>query len=380
MVQERARSGSRVFIVEFDKVTDRPHEFEGLLGYRFWVEDQAGKPPRTLGMPQLNPDSLRDQPYYDKLNQLKSDLAKELEKLKETAKMPVPVTPVQEPDSRPVVFLAEVTDDLEPLRDEVKRYLDQAGLRVLPETWYPRNPIAFREAVDRDIAQSVLFAQLLSNLAGKKPPGSPKSYVGLQYECAVESGKPILQWRRPELAIDPVTDVDHLTLLQNSTVLAVGIEEFKRRVVEKAFHKPEEKPPVDAFVFVNAETEDFSLAEDVCQVLDRYGAGYALPMQSGEPAEMRSDLEENLKGCDALIIIYGRTTVTWVRQQLRYCRRTTYEREQPLHALAVYEGPPPPKEQLGLKLPKMQIIDCCSGLNAEKLGSFLDSIQPERNP
>jgi hypothetical protein len=65
---------------------------------------------------------------------------------------------------------------------------------------------------------------------------------------------------------------------------------------------------------------------------------------------------------------------------LRYCRRTTYEREQPLHALAVYEGPPPPKEQLGLKLPKMQIIDCCSGLNAEKLGSFLDSIQPERNP
>jgi hypothetical protein len=62
--------------------------------------------------------------------------------------------------------------------------------------------------------------------------------------------------------------------------------------VEKAFHKPEEKPPVDAFVFVNAETEDFSLAEDVCQVLDRYGAGYALPMQSGEPAEMRSDLEK----------------------------------------------------------------------------------------
>jgi hypothetical protein len=103
-------------------------------------------------------------------------------------------------------------------------------------------------------------------------------------------------------------------------------------------------------------------------------------MRSGKSAEIRNDLKENLLGCDALVIIYGKTTVTWVRQQLLYCRKTIYAREQPLHAFAVYEGPPAPKEPLDLKLPSMQIIDCCSGLNEEKLKSFLDSIQQERNP
>jgi hypothetical protein len=76
-------------------------------------------------------------------------------------------------------------DDLDSLRDEVMRYLEQAGLNVLPKTWYPRGPTAFREAVDRDIAQSVLFAQLLSKAAGKKSPDLPKGYAGLQYDCNV---------------------------------------------------------------------------------------------------------------------------------------------------------------------------------------------------
>jgi len=389
MVQERVRSGSRVFIVEFDEVTERPCEFEDLLGYRFWVRGQEGEPPRTLGMPQLNPDNLRDQPYYDRLNKLRSNLAEELKQLKETAETPAPVTSVQEPeeqesDSRPVVFLAEVTDDLEPLRDEVKGYLDQAGLRVLPETWYPRNPTAFREAVDRDIAQSVLFAQLLSDAAGKKSPDLPSGYTGLQYKLATESGKPVLQWRRPDLDMDKIREKDahHCDFLERNTVVAVGIEEFKQRIVDRAFYRP--PPPVpkrtNALIFVDTETEDRSLAEAVCDVLDRYGVGHALPVCADKPAESRSDLEGNLLECDALIIIYARATVTWVRGQLLQCRKASFKRERPLGALAIYEGPPAPKDPLGMKLSNMQTLDCSMGLNEGELKSFLDSIQPERNP
>lgn len=377
MVRERVRSGSRVFIVEFDKVAERPQEFEGLLGYRFWVVDQEGKPPRTLGMPRPNPDDVRDQPYYDNLNQLRSDLAEELKKLKDTAE-----TSVQERDMRPAVFLAEVTDDLDVLRDEVKRYLDQAGLRVLPETWYPRNPTVFREAVDRDIAQSVLFAQLLSGSAGKKSPDLPSGYMGLQYDRAVELEKPILQWHDPDLDMDKIRDkdADHCAFLERDTVLAVGIEEFKRRIVERAFYRPAPPRPIKAFIFVDTETEDRSLAELVCEVLDRYVVGYALPMRTGKPSEIRNDLEQNLLDCDALIIIYASATVAWVRGQLLQCRKIFSRRDQPLRALAIYEGPPGPKEPLDIKLPNMQILDCCEGLNEGELRSFLDSIQVERNP
>ena len=107
--------------------------------------------------------------------------------------------------------------------------------------------------------------------------------------------------------------------------------------------------------------------------------GYSLPTCTGKPEEIRNDLEQNLLVCDALIIIYGSATVTWVRGQLLQCRKILFRREQPLRALAIYEGPPAPKDPLDIKLANMQILDCYTGLGEDKLKSFLDSLQPERN-
>ncbi len=77
-VQNRVRSGSRVFVVERDHIEagDRPSEFRDLRGYQFWVRDREGKPPRVL-TPQRDAD-----PYYDMLNDLSYDLAQELRKLR----------------------------------------------------------------------------------------------------------------------------------------------------------------------------------------------------------------------------------------------------------------------------------------------------------
>src|SRR5215472_16327436 len=65
-VQDRLRSGSRTFIVEMDRLEDnkRPPEFGDLLGYRFWVAENEGEPPRTLGIPNL------DENYYKRANRL----------------------------------------------------------------------------------------------------------------------------------------------------------------------------------------------------------------------------------------------------------------------------------------------------------------------
>jgi hypothetical protein len=183
LVRERIRAGSRVFIVECGKVAESkcPPEFQELLGYRFWVEDDTGGAPRTLDMPKPNADDPNDRPYYDKLEQLSHDLAEELKRLQEAAENGVPPP---DDDPHPTVFLAEVTDDLDLLHSEVKRYLDQAGLRVLPITWYAREPTAYHQAMRQDLATCKLFVQLLSGVAGKKPPGLLHGYARLQYECA----------------------------------------------------------------------------------------------------------------------------------------------------------------------------------------------------
>jgi hypothetical protein len=362
--------------VERDKLEDhrRPSEFKELLVFRFWVQDREGGPPRTLGFPEPNPDDYR---YYDSLNELSSELAKELQAQKKVAIDPGPPPPA----SGPMVFLAEATDDLDLARDETRRYLHQAGVRVLPDTCYSREPNAFKNALEVDLQKSDLFVQLLSATPGKKAPDLPRGYAYLQLECAKKAGKKIMQWHSRELELSKVQDEDQLALLQGDSVMAVGIEEFKREVVKHAFSKPKQSEPrtIQTFVFVNMDTRDRSLAEDVCNALDKFGAEYSLPLQEGTSAEVRGDLERNLLECNGLIIIYGKATAGWVRKQLLQCRKIIYKRKSTLKAIAVYEGPPEPKVPLDLKLQNMHILDGRKFLNEKNLESFIDHLRQEED-
>ena len=67
----------------------------------------------------------------------------------------------------------ETTDDLEPAWYKVKGYLEQQGILVVPKTYLPRDPKAFKYAVDSALDSSLgdtdLFVQLLSLVPGRKP-------------------------------------------------------------------------------------------------------------------------------------------------------------------------------------------------------------------
>ena len=72
-------------------------------------------------------------------------------------------------------------------------------------------------------------------------------------------------------------------------------------------------------------------------MLQEEGFGFSLPvLENISPAEKRQDLEENLLDCDAVIVLYARTSVVWVREQLRYCRRMQGRRDRPLKIIAVF--------------------------------------------
>lgn len=369
IIQKQKSPESRIIIVEVDQIPDaeRPTEFHDVKGYKFWV-DRAGGAPRRLGYPKPNPDDLR---YFDLLIDLCYDLAGKLKRLRKHAGTLQPSV-----DTQPAIFLAEVTDDLEPKREEVERYLIQDGLRVLPQTRYKRDPTAFRQGLIRDLAKCKFFVQLLSD-PDKKTEDLPQGYLGLQYQQAVAAGKPILQWRDTELHIAQIPDKEHRKLLQNPSVLATSLAEFKAEVVKRARQKPvpETARSTDALVFVNNEDEDLALAEEVCKIVKRKGFSFARPMRGGKPAKIRKDLEGNLVDCNALIVIYGSIAVAWVREQLQFYRKIGHQRLQPLSALAVYEGPPAEKADLNYYLKDMQTLDCRQGLDEAKLEEFLDSVK-----
>jgi hypothetical protein len=390
LVRERSRSDSRVFLVEIDKMErrDLPPEFSDLLGYRFWLQDREGKAPRTLAIPNPKPD---EPEYWDRLLDLSTDLAQELKKLKTTAQMqPIGSIPsVKGVTQELSVFLAETTDDMEEQREEVKGYLKQAGLRVLPESYYPRDdPAAFQRMMERDLAQCELFVQLLSRIAGRKPTGYAQGYPGLQHDCAVQMNKTILQWRSRDLDVNQVRENDYRHLLEGSTVRAIGLEEFKRAVVEEAV-RPTPTPPeksLDVLVFVNAalSIDDQELAGKVAEWLyNNHGIQYSMLADYKEPARIRENLRMNLQMCDGVVIIYGASSdsAQWVLGQLLQNRRIISERDEPLKALAIFEGPPPEprRPNLNIRLRNMHIAQCHNGLDDAALDvalrDFVESLR-----
>ena len=360
---------SRVFLIKRDVIEDddRAGEFKDMRGFQFWVPDKQGKPPKILGYPEPDKD---DHSYYSLIDEITFELVDELRRLKKKNEVPVGAT--IETRQQPIVYLAEVTDDLEQERTGVKTYLNQFGIDVLPNTWYSQDPVQFKHSVERDLEKCVVFVQLLSSYAGKKPPDLPQGYIHLQYELANTSQKPIpiFQWRSPSLDMASVLDESHRAFLFDGlTVRAEGIEDFKRTIKDYILAKPVSAPskPLSAFVFVNMETADRPLAEKICSLLDRHGIGYSLPLDIGDPTDIRTDFEDNILESDGIIIIYGTSTKIWVRNQLMACKKILSRRDRQLQAFAVFEGPPEEKGSIDFILPSLQFFNFRKSFEDESL-------------
>jgi hypothetical protein len=384
-VQERRGDNGRIFLVERDQVehSKRPAEFGDLLGYRFWVEDHVGRPrilKRTL--------SGRYEDEYDaQLDDLARALSKKLKDLKRAAEITPEPPPPLLTNATTTIYLAEATDDLYPQRAQLIRNLQQRNLRVIPDTWYPREPNAFRKAVEAGLNEADVFVQLLSGVPSPKQPGLENGYVGFQFERAREMGLPILQWRSPLLDVPKVEreveDQELRKLLLGAWVQAVDIEDFSREIIQQAERADQERqqgPSPDAFVFVNVDLahDDRATADELCSFFEKNGIEYALPVQSGEAEEIREDREAEMVRCDGMIVVHGRVSSAWVRGQLRVFRELAESRrKKAARALAIYQGPPPPKESLGTFLRDLMTIDCTGGIQEARLRPFLEALQPE---
>jgi hypothetical protein len=226
-----------------------------------------------------------------------------------------------------------------------------------------------------DLTRCSAFVQLLSKLPGRRTRfANTQRLAVLQHRIAQATGMPILQWR--ELADDPasVADGAHRDLLEGAW--ACGFEEFKRSVVETV-RRPSREPRTrrsNVAVFVNADRDDLAMAGQLAELLAREGIECYWPIIGGSPEKVRQDLEENLKACDGLVLIYGSAEPSWVRDQLRQGRKILSQRERDLNALAIYLGPPPQKHELAVALPQLVMLDGRGGITAESLHPFVQKL------
>ena len=278
-------------------------------------------------------------------------------------------------DGRRTILLAQVTDDVQDEADQLRNYLEQYSdeIAVLPTSGYPQGGEPFRASFERDLAQAGLFVQLLGPRPGRTPPDLPEGYTRWQLERTKAAGArvEVMQWRHPQLDTNAVSNGEYREIVTGDTVVACGLESFKRQVLGWA-RKPSPKlrKLAQSTVFINADERDLSVAREIERECLTNALAAILPMTGSSAAAIRRDLEANLLECDVLVFIYGDTTPEWMREQLRFFNRVCRKRELPLKVLVICNGPPA-KPEIGMKFPEANVIECPQGWDLTALRRLL---------
>ncbi len=376
-IRNYARADSRIFVVRLDKTECPQPLHDDVDGYQFFEEDPNSGRIHTLGFPQPKAE------YYTSIDDLSADLVRELNALQPlpaTASATPAVLPAvgrQSPGAAPsaTVLLAEGTDDLYFQRNEVKHYLEQANIAVLPRVRYPREPDAFRAALRRDLDACDCFVQLLGSVPFQEFPDLPQGPVRCQFDLAWESGKPVIQWRSPELDVQQaVSDALQRDFLQSEHVYATALESFKAEIVRQLM--PRQRPAAKQrrktpLVVVSKHEHDVGLADRICRMLqEEFQVSYNSPLATAR----RESIVKRLKRCDGLVLVYGRADLEWMEDYFDDVQDILPERDRPLAALAVYDGPPEEKPDITFGAPGMLLMKCRDCFGEDQLREFVKKL------
>lgn len=376
----RSRGDAPVFVVAKEWIEDAkvPVELRDYKRFPFFSGNE--KDWATFGDPRPNPDNPRHAPFYDNIVKLSRAIAGVLN---------MPIIP---PKDRPPltgkrVFLAETTDDLEGDRDKVRAFLDQLGIEVLPASgvYYPFEGKAFREAVKQELRVADVFVQLLGGIPGRRPLDAPHGYPLLQWELAtglIEKSLPVLQWCSPSLDISAVKDEHLATLLRSATVRQESLVDFQRAIVAALKSSP--PPPPPSLVCVNVDNSDRHFAGQIQDILKGEKTEFISIWFGGNALDNRELMENGLRECDGVIVVYGQAKDSWVDRQLLECRKSRAFRDRPFAALGIFQGPPPdapgPKPPINVYLDGLENYDCRGapsdpGVIEREVRAFLDRLR-----
>jgi hypothetical protein len=339
---------------------------------RFWWTEPPKDVPYTV-----TPTVPTDNRYINRLQDLAEDIRAQLREMSNPQRDRPPPPSREVTGTNPgTVLLAQTTDDLDEDREQVRRYLNQYGLTVLPDRMYPQGGLEFANAFQRDLKKASLFVQLLGPLPSRHPPDLPGSYGQFQYRTAKAAGLRTLLWRRPDFDLAAVTHHDR-SLLSEPTVLAMGLEAFKAEVARASQTRPTPQSPVkaDPFIFINADSTDIDLANALNAEFKRQNCAVAMRASKGSAAAINRDLEDNIVQSDAIILVYGKAEQTWVRGQLRLYNRLKPQRPRPLRVLAIYKCPPKPKPTIDMAIPEAREIDCTRHFTLQPLQDIISEVR-----
>jgi TIR domain len=348
----------RVFVIEIlpvDEIDRIPPEIAQLHRMPFfWRNELVSKVAYTI-----TPNSPNEL-YMHCLQDLTEQVRSQMRDMHDTPQGPVytEVKPTLQGEQK-AVLLARTTHDLTDDRDQVRRYLEQFGVKILPELTYADDGNKFASAFTADLKRSKLFVQLLGPTLSIHLQDLPTTFAQFQYHAAKAAGLKTLLWRRPDLDITGIKHED-CSLLVQPDIIATGLEFFKSETLRLARppQAPEQPIPTEPFVFINADATDVDFAAELQREFVLHECAAATPAREGLAVQIDQDLADNIVQSDGIVLVYGKAEYTWVRGQLRLYNRLKSQRKTPPRFVAIYLCPPERKPSINMALPEWREIDC----------------------
>lgn len=387
-IVQGGRVQSRVLKVVLSGVPDdkQPKALFATNGYRFFDHDpQTGHEVQFRRTIQRDPD----QRYWNQVEAIARDIGGVLETLAKPAAAAAVAT-ASDPNLR-VVYLAEVTDDLEDDRRQIKTALEQRGILVIPELRLPTQA----PALDETIVAALQRAEMSIHLVGRYPRQSADggSVIQLQKELAdrVGSKRALRQMicLAQDLEVEHIRAGDHRAFIEALhsrederspvEVLKATPEMIREQVLQRLFPPTPTFPrrrAVPALVYLTHMPEDRTDAERLSEWIRAANHDVALPAHGTDPKAQMRDHKARLRGCNAALVLYGSAPVTWARDRAFELRDFAQQRRRnPILATYVCDAPPEEKPDLGLKLSSVPVLPCRQGLAPDHLEPFLDALR-----
>jgi hypothetical protein len=358
-------------------------------GYPFFdkTPDPPGWTVQFLPRPSGDPD-YRFLHHTDRLARKVADLLRDIGR--ETAQLAPPAAAVP-------VYIAERTDDVQVERDTLVSGLGRDAA-VEPREALPLDYESLKSRVPSNLLKCELSVHLLGRSYGKPVAGDQKnrSAAQLEYDLAVELGKPRIVWISPQArnpgSLPPrqqefVQAIKHETGIQPPVEL-LEKEEFdelqshvreRLEVIRKRGNgapSPQATAP-GPVVFVAGRADDLNRPE-VSQIL-------ACCRKKGCDAfttEMKADANKRddafIKQANGLIILYCSDDRTWLQERIWKARKAVERRRRNPLVAAVHDSPPPPADKPPtdqiFQVEGILVINARDGFHPTKLEPFFERI------
>ena len=135
---------------------------------------------------------------------------------------------------------------------------------------------------------------------------------------------------------------------------------------------------------MQSDVRDEHAARELCHLLStKLNLASSFPLRSDDPVEQadnRELLNDWLRECDALLLLYGEVKPIWIERQILSLRKVRVSRDKPLRIAAICVAPPPGKNDLATHDPDLAVVDCRDGFALERLRAILAPLLEEDSP